>query len=65
VALLLWAAVSRGLVLYLTNFASYNQIYGSIGAVAALLLWFYLSAYAVLLGAAVDAERARRRVRRQ
>ncbi len=65
VALLLWATVSRGLVLYLTNFASYNQIYGSIGAVAALLLWFYLSAYAVLLGAAVDAERARRRGRRQ
>jgi membrane protein len=44
-------------VLYITNFAAYNQIYGSIGAVAALLGWFYLSAYAVLLGAAVDAER--------
>jgi membrane protein len=65
VALVLWAAVSRGLVLYLTNFPSYNQVYGSIGAVAALLLWFYLSAYSVLLGAAVDAERARRRLRRQ
>lgn len=63
VALVIWAAVSRGLVLYLTNFASYNQIYGSIGAVAALLLWFYLSAYAVLFGAAVDAERARLRPR--
>jgi membrane protein len=60
VALALWAAVSRGLVIYLANFASYNQVYGSIGAVVALLLWFYLSAYAVLLGAAIDAERARR-----
>ncbi len=65
IALLLWAAVSRGLVLYFTNFASYNQVYGSIGAVAALLLWFYFSAYAILLGAAVDAERAQRRTRRQ
>lgn len=60
-ALVLWAGVSRGLVIYLANFGSYNQIYGSIGAVVALMLWFYLSAYAILLGAAVDAERANRR----
>jgi membrane protein len=60
VAIVLWAVASRGLVIYLANFASYNQVYGSIGAVAALLLWFYLSAYAVLLGAAVDAERQAR-----
>jgi len=45
------------LVFYLGNFANYNQVYGSIGAVVALLMWFYLSAFAVLLGAAVDAER--------
>jgi membrane protein len=57
VALLLWLAVSRGFVFYLANFGSYNKIYGSIGAVAALMMWFYFSAYAILLGAAVDAER--------
>jgi membrane protein len=56
IALILWALVSRGFVLYLANFNTYNQVYGSIGAVAALLMWFYLSAYAVLLGAAYDAE---------
>ncbi|MGQ0564098.1 MAG: YihY/virulence factor BrkB family protein [Gemmobacter sp.] len=61
IALVLWAAVSRGLVLYFANFASYNQVYGSIGAVVALLMWFYLSAYAFLLGAAFDAERQARR----
>ncbi len=55
-AVVLWVAASRGFVFYLANFANYNQIYGSIGAVAAFLVWFYLSAYAVLLGAAVDAE---------
>lgn len=56
VALTLWALVSRGFVFYLANFNSYNQIYGSIGAVAVLLMWLYLSSFALLLGAAVDAE---------
>ena len=56
VALVLWVLVSRGLVIYLANFNSYNRIYGSIGAVVAMLMWFYLTAFAVLLGAAVDAE---------
>ncbi|MDP4031310.1 MAG: YihY/virulence factor BrkB family protein [Pseudorhodobacter sp.] len=56
-AVVLWALASRGFVLYLANFSSYNQVYGSIGAVVAFLMWLYLSAYAVLLGAAVDADR--------
>ncbi|WP_096786966.1 YihY/virulence factor BrkB family protein [Rhodobacter sp. CZR27] len=58
VAVALWALASRGLVFYLANFANYNEVYGSIGAVVALLVWLYLSAFAVLLGAAVDAVRA-------
>ncbi len=58
VALLLWLAVSRGFVVYLANFNSYNQIYGSIGAVVILMMWVYFSAYALLLGAAVDADHA-------
>jgi membrane protein len=62
----LWLVISRLFAEYLANFGSYNKIYGSIGAVAALLMWFYFSAYAMLLGAAVDAERAaRRRLRGQ
>lgn len=56
VALLLWVLVSRGFVVYLANFGAYNEVYGSIGAVVALLTWLYLSAYAVMLGAAIDAE---------
>ena len=60
VAVLIWIAASRGLVIYLANFDTYNRIYGSIGAVAALLVWLYLSGYAILLGAAVDASRAKR-----
>jgi membrane protein len=48
-------------MLYLENFPAYNRIYGSIGAVAALLMSLYVSAFALLLGAAVDAERARQK----
>lgn len=58
VAAVLWFAASRGFVIYLANFNNYNQVYGSIGAVVILMIWLYISAYAVLLGAAVDAERA-------
>ncbi len=61
VAVFLWAAAARGFMIYLANFPSYNRIYGSIGAVVVLLIWLYVSAYAILLGAAVDAERHRRR----
>lgn len=59
VAVALWVAASVGFSFYLSNFASYNEVYGSLGAVIALLMWFWLSAYAVLLGALVNAERAR------
>lgn len=60
-AVLLWAAAARGFMVYLVYFPTYNQVYGSIGAVVVLLIWLYVSAYAVLLGAALDAERHRRR----
>lgn len=61
VAVALWALAARGFMLYLANFPSYNRIYGSIGAVAILMIWLYVSAYAVLLGAAFDAELRRKR----
>ena len=50
----LWIAASVGLSFYLTNFASYNEVYGSIGAVIGMLLWLYLSAYLILLGAVLN-----------
>lgn len=55
-ALVLWACASALFTTYLTNFGSYNEVYGSIGAVIALLMWFFISAFSVLLGAAVNAE---------
>lgn len=58
-AALLWAVASMAFSVYLANFGAYNRVYGSIGAVIALLMWLYISAYIVLLGAAINAERAR------
>ncbi|WP_108260280.1 YihY/virulence factor BrkB family protein [Mangrovicoccus ximenensis] len=51
-----WAVASLGFTVYLERFASYNEVYGSLGAVIALLMWFFISALVVLLGAAVNAE---------
>jgi membrane protein len=56
VATLAWAGVSIGFSIYLANFNSYNAIYGSIGAVIILMMWLYLSVWAVLLGGAINAE---------
>lgn len=56
IALVIWAAASYAFTLYLANFGRYNEIYGSIGAVVALLMWLYLSAYVILLGATINAE---------
>lgn len=61
VAVVLWVLAARLFMLYLVNFPSYNRVYGSIGAVVVLMFWLYVSAYAVLLGAAVDAEHSRYR----
>lgn len=36
--------------IYLTNFGAYNEVYGSIGAVIAMLMWLFISVWLVLLG---------------
>jgi membrane protein len=41
---------------YVSHLASYNQTYGSLGAFVILLMWLWISAYTVLLGAALNAE---------
>lgn len=49
-ALVLWLVVSIGLKIYIQFFDRYNETYGSLGAVIVLLLWFYLTGLAILLG---------------
>jgi membrane protein len=52
----LWLAVSFGFRLYLGFFDSYSVTYGSLGAVIVLMLWFYLSGVAILIGGEVNCE---------
>lgn len=60
-AALLWAVASVAFSAYLSSFNSYNRIYGSIGTVVALLMWFYLAGFSVMLGALINVELARRK----
>lgn len=59
---LAWTGVLLGLLasfcfrLYLSYFDQYSLTYGSLGAVIILLLWFYLTGAAILIGGKVNAE---------
>ena len=55
-ATLLWLLASAGLSFYVSHIARLGVTYGPLGAVVAIMLWFYLTAYAVLLGAEVNAQ---------
>lgn len=55
-ATLLWIIGSALFSYYVANFGSYNETYGSVGAVVILLMWFYLSAFIILIGAELNAE---------
>ncbi|OAG72054.1 YihY/virulence factor BrkB family protein [Gluconobacter frateurii] len=62
VATVLWVILSLGFSWYVAHFASYGATYGPLGAVAAIMMWFFVSAYVVLFGAELNAgleERAR------
>jgi len=56
VAVGLWFIASYGFKLYVSNFGTYNMIYGSVGAIIVLLLWFYITGIAILVGAEVNSE---------
>jgi membrane protein len=54
-----------GFSYYLSNFSSYNKLYGSIGTMIALMIWFYLLALLLILGFEINASitTAKRKVR--
>lgn len=56
VAWITWVAASGALSWYVSNFDSYQRTYGALGAVAILLMWFFVSAYAMLIGGELNAE---------
>lgn len=62
IAAFVWLIGSIGFSIYTANFAKYNKTYGSLGAVVVLMLWLYVTALAVILGAEINAELERQTV---
>ena len=56
VATVLWLVGSLAFRFYVVNFGSYNETYGTIGGIMVLLLWLYISALCVIVGAEMNAE---------
>lgn len=54
-----WLIMSAGFSFFVANFGSYNATYGSLGAVIVLLMWFWLTAFVVIVGAELNAEMER------
>lgn len=55
-ATVLWLAGSAGFSWYIDSFSSMDKTYGSFAAVVILLLWLFLTAFIVLLGAEINSE---------
>ena len=55
-ACIIWIAASAGFSIYVSNFGSYNESFGSMAGVIILLMWLWISAFIVLFGAELNAE---------
>jgi membrane protein len=63
VAAVSWLVVSILFSWYAENFGSYNETYGSLGAIIAFMFWIWLSIIVVLIGAELNAETEHQTVR--
>ncbi len=59
IATILWVIGSLGFAIYANDYGNYNQTYGSLGAAVILLMWFWLTAFIVMVGAEVNSEMER------
>ncbi len=60
----LWFVATLVFGFYVTRFANYSRVYGSLGAGIALMIWLYLIALCVLIGSEFNAQRTMRRPNR-
>lgn len=58
-----WLIGSLAFSWYVATFEDYNKTYGTLGAVVALLMWMWLSATIVLVGAELNSEAERQTLR--
>jgi membrane protein len=56
IATVVWVIASIGFTVYVSSFGSYAKTYGALAGVVVLLLWLWITCYAILLGAEVNAE---------
>lgn len=56
VSTMIWIVASLGFSLYVDNFGSYGKTYGALAGVAVMMLWLWITAFVVLLGAEINAE---------
>ncbi|MFG6584835.1 YihY/virulence factor BrkB family protein [Sulfitobacter sp. 1A12779] len=56
IACILWIVASIGFSIYVSNFGSYNESFGSMAGAIILLMWLWISAFIVLLGAEFNSE---------
>ncbi|MEU0539342.1 YihY/virulence factor BrkB family protein [Nocardia sp. NPDC005978] len=59
-----WIAGSLGFAFYADRFDSFNRLYGSLAAAVIVLVWMWLSNFALLLGAVIDSQLSRQRLLR-
>ena len=59
VAVIAWVIASAGFALYVANFGSYDETYGTLGGVVVMLVWMWISNVALLFGHELNAERER------
>jgi membrane protein len=62
-AVVVWVIASVGFSIYTANFGRYNETYGALGAIVVVMLWLYITAYVVIVGAEINAELERQRAR--
>ncbi|MGB5657754.1 MAG: YihY/virulence factor BrkB family protein, partial [Acidimicrobiia bacterium] len=53
-ATLIWTVASIGFSIYVSSFGRYNETYGTLGAAVVLLLWFWFTSLAILVGAELN-----------
>ena len=55
-ACLMWIVGSAGFAVYVSNFGSYNESFGSLAEIVVMLMWLWISAFIILLGAELNEE---------